>query len=151
MTKLTDEEVATVDAIKQFGETVTGLRKRQFRFVIVVSVAFGIVLLLILGIIGYILFSVVPRLDENTKKVKENTCSLYKLALTNGYHPENRVDPDKSVEEQKQNLAIYNEQYKTIVNDNNRLECTIHFEEPDKYITDPAQATTTTTTTTLPT
>lgn len=144
MTELTKEEHEIVDAIKLFGGTVTGLKQRRFRFTVKVSIAFGLVLVIILAIVFWISLVIIPRIDHNTKTVKSVQCSLYRLVLTSGYHPESRIDPTKSLEDQKENLAIYNSQYKTIVYDNNRLGC-LKADDPNKYITDPAQITTTTT------
>lgn len=149
MSELTKEEREIVEAIKIFGGTVTGLKQKRFRFTVMVSVAFGAVLVALLLLTIWISLFVIPRIDHNSKTVKSVQCSLYRLVLTSGYHPESRVDPTKSDSEQKENLRVYNLQYKTIVFDNNRLGC-IEAPEPTKYITNPKDATTTTTTT-LPT
>lgn len=149
MTELTKEENEIVDAIKLFGGTVTGLKLKRFRFTVKVTIAFGLVLASLLTIIIWIYLVVIPRIDHNSKTVKSVQCSLYRLVLTSGYHPESRVDPTKSDQEQKENLAVYNLQYKTIIFDNNRLGC-LEAQGPTKYITNPDEATSTTTTT-LPT
>lgn len=146
MSEITNEELEKlVESISIFGGTVTGLKQRRFRFTVKVSIAFGVVLALILGIVCYISFVVLPRVNANTAKVKSVQCSLYRLVLTSGYHPESRIDEEMTSEDQAENLRIYNYQYKTIVNDNNRLGCTQQYDEPDKYITNPKEATTTTT------
>ena len=143
MSELTKEESEIVDAIKLFGGTVTGLKQRRFRFTVKVSIGFGLVLAILLAIVLWLGISVVPRIDHNTNTVKDVQCSLYRLVLTSGYHPEARIDKNDSIEDQQEKLAVYNQQYQTIISDNNRLGC-VKAAEPKKYITDPKQATTTT-------
>lgn len=144
-TELSKEESDLVEAINLFGGTVKGLKQRRFRFTVKVAIGFGIVLAVLLAIVLYIWLVILPKVDHNTNKVKSVQCSLYRLVLTSGYHPESRIDKNRSLDEQRDNLAIYNFQYKTIVNDNNRLGC-VKAEGPPKYISDPKDATTTTTT-----
>lgn len=152
--QLTNEEHELVEAIKLFGGTVTGLKQRRFRFTVRVSIGFGVVLALILGIVLFITLVVLPRIEHNTKTVKSVQCSLYRIVLTSGYHPETRMDPDLPDSKNLENLLIYNEGFKTIIIDNNRLGC-VKALEPQKYITNVADAfklkAAVTSTTTLPT
>lgn len=145
MTELSKDEQDLVEAIKLFGGTVAGLKQRRWRFTVKVSIAFGAVLVALLFIVMWVSLNVIPQIDHNSKLVKSVQCSLYRLVLTSGYHPESRVDKTKSFKEQRENLSVYNMQYKTIVIDNNRLGC-LKAEEPVRYITNPTEATTTTTT-----
>lgn len=140
------EPEALVGELKRFSDTVIDLKRRRNEYLIALLVAVGIIALLV----GWIMFVQNPRTDRLAHRVESNTqtitsvqCSLYRLVLTSGYHPETRIKPDDTLEEQIATLAVYNEQYRTIVRDNNRLGCTAA-PEPTEYISDPTKVTTTT-------
>lgn len=127
-------------SVNAFGESVKDLQKDRDRFL----VGLGIVVLGLVCVVMWLLVWIVPHIDRNTKTTKSVQCSFYKLVLTSGYRPDTRIDKTKSFAENKDNLRTYNNGYRTIVLDNNRLGC-VRAQEPTMYISDPSKVTTTTT------
>ena len=68
MTDLTKEEKDLVDAITTFSDTVKDLKRKRFRFNVIVSIGFGIVLAAIMAIVLILSLSVLPQIDKNAKR-----------------------------------------------------------------------------------